>query len=82
VLCKGVWVGVRLGDAVEVACAGIEQRTRDAAEAVDTQRRRRRERAVPQTPAPPARLGDSFQRRSLLRLPAESDSRGAGDEDP
>ncbi len=39
--------------------------------AVDAERRRRREAAVPNRPQPPPRLGDAFRRRSLFLLPAD-----------
>ncbi|GIE93915.1 DDE-type integrase/transposase/recombinase [Paractinoplanes rishiriensis] len=39
--------------------------------AVDAERRRRREAAVPDRPQPPPRLGDAFRRRSLFLLPAD-----------
>ncbi|MFG3602642.1 COG3415 family protein [Micromonospora chersina] len=37
--------------------------------AVDRERRRRREQAVPQRPQPPPRLGEAYRRRGLLILP-------------
>ena len=42
-----------------------------AGAAVDAERRRRREEAVPQRPAPPASLGDRLRRTSMLLLPEE-----------
>jgi transposase InsO family protein len=41
--------------------------------ALDAERRRRREQAVPQRPAPPASLGDRLRSTSLLALPAEDE---------
>lgn len=41
--------------------------------AVDAERRRRREAAVPHRPQPPPRLGDAFRRRSLFLLPADDE---------
>jgi hypothetical protein len=42
--------------------------------AVDAERRRRREQAVPQRPAPPPRLGDAYRQRSLLIVPEDQDA--------
>jgi hypothetical protein len=56
---------------VLVEAPGWERRTRHASEAVDARRRRRRERDVPNIPAPPPRLGEGARRRSLLRLSDE-----------
>ena len=42
-------------------------------DAVDAERRRRREQAVPQRPAPPGSLGDRLRRTSLLALPEEDE---------
>jgi len=44
-----------------------------AGDALDAERRRRREQAVPQRPAPPGSLGDRLRRTSLLALPEEDD---------
>jgi len=41
--------------------------------AIDAERRRRREQAVPHRPAPPPRLGDGFRRHSLLHLPDDDE---------
>ena len=49
-----------------------EQASR-ARDAIDAERRRRRERAVPQRPAPPATLGDKLRATSLLALPDEDE---------
>jgi hypothetical protein len=51
------------------------ERSRSADEALDAERRRRREEAVPVTPKPPPRLGASFRERSVFVLPED-------DEDP
>lgn len=44
-----------------------------ARDAVDAERRRRREQAVPRRPAPPGTLGDKLRSTSLLALPAEDE---------
>jgi hypothetical protein len=44
-----------------------------AVNAVDAERRRRREQAVPRRPAPPGSLGDRLRRTSLLALPEEDE---------
>jgi len=49
-----------------------EQATR-ARDAIDAERRRRREQAVPQRPAPPGTLGDKLRSTSLLALPHEDE---------
>jgi hypothetical protein len=41
--------------------------------AIDAERRRRREQAVPERPAPPPRLGEAFRRHSLLHLPDDDE---------
>ena len=46
-----------------------QQRSRQVDQAVDAERRRRREAAVPELPAPPARLGAGLRRHSRLILP-------------
>ncbi|MFE2729336.1 transposase [Kitasatospora sp. NPDC059327] len=43
-------------------------------QAVDGERRRRREAAVPELPAPPALLGDDLRRHSLFALPGADDT--------
>jgi hypothetical protein len=53
----------------EVVALHRADRAAGAQAAVDAERRRRRERAVPQRPQTPPRLGDSYHRHSLLRLP-------------
>lgn len=45
------------------------ERAGQVAAAVDADRRRRREQAVPHRPTPPPRLGDAFRQRSLLLVP-------------
>jgi len=47
-----------------------EQASR-ARDAVDAERRRRREQAVPQRPAPPGTLGDKLRSTSLLAIPGD-----------
>jgi hypothetical protein len=49
-----------------------EQASR-ARDAIDAERRRRREQAVPQRPAPPGTLGDRLRSTSLLALPDEDE---------
>jgi hypothetical protein len=44
-----------------------------ASDAVDAERRRRREAAVPQRPAPPPSLGDRLRATSMLSIPDEGD---------
>jgi hypothetical protein len=44
-----------------------------ASDAVDAERRRRREAAVPQRPAPPPTLGDQLRATSMLSIPDEED---------
>lgn len=44
-----------------------------ARDAIDAERRRRREQAVPQRPAPPGTLGDRLRATSLLALPDEDE---------
>jgi hypothetical protein len=50
------------------------QRAHDIGNAVDDERRRRREQAVPQCPPAPARLGDRLRRTSLLMALTEEDT--------
>ena len=49
------------------------ERVAAAQTAIDAERRRRREQAVPHRPAPPPRLGDAFRRHSLLHLPDDDE---------
>ena len=44
-----------------------------AGDAVDAERRRRREKAVPQRPAPPGTLGDRLRATSMLSIPGEDE---------
>lgn len=44
-----------------------------ARDAVNAERRRRREAAVPQRPAPPPSLGDRLRATSMLSIPDEED---------
>ena len=53
-------------------CAGRTRRPQ-ARDAIDAERRRRREQAVPQRPAPPGALGDRLRATSLLALPDEDE---------
>ncbi|HEX2745628.1 MAG TPA: hypothetical protein VHN16_14670 [Streptosporangiaceae bacterium] len=53
-------------------------RARQAETAVDDERRRRREQAVPQRPAAPGGLGDRLRRTSLLLIPDEESHTGPG----
>jgi hypothetical protein len=49
------------------------ERSRSAGEALDAERRRRREAAVPVTPKPPPRLGASFRERNVFLLPEDDE---------
>jgi hypothetical protein len=49
------------------------ERAVQASEALDAERRRRREAAVPQRPAPPLTLGDRLRATSMLSIPDEED---------
>jgi hypothetical protein len=49
-----------------------EQASR-ARDAVDAERRRRREQAVPQRPAPPGTLGDRLRATSMLAIPEDDE---------
>ena len=49
------------------------ERSRSAGEALDAERRRRREEAVPVTPKPPPRLGASFRERNVFVLPEDDE---------
>ena len=44
-----------------------------ARDAIDAERRRRREQAVPRRPDPPGTLGDRLRSTSLLALPDEDE---------
>jgi hypothetical protein len=50
------------------------ERSRHVEQAVDAERRRRREAAVPDVPSPPARLGEGLRRHSRLILPADDET--------
>ncbi|MGX1676014.1 transposase [Streptomyces sp. NPDC055400] len=56
------------------------EQARNVSDAVDSDRRRRREEAVRDRPGPvpPPRLGDSLRRRALFLLPADEDADLAG----
>jgi hypothetical protein len=58
------------GTVVPLRWPGQASRARDA---IDAERRRRREQAVPQRPAPPGTLGDKLRSTSLLALPDEDE---------
>lgn len=58
------------GKVVPLRWPGQESSARDA---IDAERRRRREQAVPQRPAPPGTLGDKLRATSLLALPDEDE---------
>ena len=49
------------------------ERSRSAGEALDAERRRRREAAVPVTPKPPPGLGASFRERNVFVLPEDDE---------
>lgn len=63
--------GPRGGKDAQVVPLRWPDRASQAADAVDAERRRRREQAVPQRPAPPACLGERLRRTSLLVLPED-----------
>lgn len=52
---------------------------RSKQDAIDADRRRRREAAVPSRPSPPPLLGESLRRNSLFLLPDEDTDREPGD---
>jgi len=58
------------GTVVPLRWPGQASRARDA---IAAERRRRREQAVPQRPAPPGTLGDRLRATSLLALPDEDE---------
>jgi hypothetical protein len=58
-----------------------DEHVRQVADAVDAERRRRREQAVPTAPKPPPRLGDSYRRRSLV-LPDDAEDAPTGSSAP
>ncbi len=62
----------------EVVVLQWPERVRQTEEAIDAERRRRREQAVPSRPEPPPRLGEAFRRRSLFILPDDED----GEQEP
>ena len=56
------------------------ERSKSASQALDAERRRRREAAVPVTPEPPPRLGASFRERNVFVLPDDDEEdRGPAD---
>jgi hypothetical protein len=52
------------------------ERSRSAEEALDAERRRRREEAVPVIPKPPPALGASFRERNVFVLPEDDEEPG------
>jgi hypothetical protein len=58
------------GNVVPLRWPGQAAQARDA---VDAERRRRREQAVPQRPAPPATLGERLRATSMLAIPEEDE---------
>jgi hypothetical protein len=60
------------GTAKVIPLRWAEQAAR-AGDAVDAERRRRREAAVPQRPAPPPSLGDRLRATSMLSIPEEDE---------
>ena len=60
------------GGATVVPLRWPEQASR-ARDAIDAERRRRREQAVPQRPAPPPSLGDRLRATSMLSIPEEDE---------
>lgn len=61
--------GGALSDDAPVNYPRWSDRARGAGQAVDAERRRRREQAVPQPPQSPGRLGAGLRRQSLLIVP-------------
>lgn len=57
----------------EVVALRWPERARQAEDAIDAERRRRREAAVPVRPDPPPLLGEAARRHSLFLLPDEAD---------
>jgi hypothetical protein len=53
---------------------GWMERAAEAVQAIDDERRRRREQAVPERPLPPRRLGEAIRRRGIFAVPDEDDS--------
>jgi hypothetical protein len=51
----------------------LPERAVQASEALDAERRRRREAAVPRRPAPPQSLGDRLRATSMLSIPEEDE---------
>jgi hypothetical protein len=66
--------------ATNVMPLGLDQHAGQVQDAIDAERRRRREAAVPRRPDPPPRLGEAFRRRSLFILP-DKDPAGPGEGD-
>src|SRR5262249_32040769 len=60
------------GGAAVVPLRWPEQASR-ARDAIDAERRRRREQAVPQRPAPPGSLGDRLRATSMLAIPEDDE---------
>ena len=60
------------GGAAVVPLRWPEQASR-ARDAIDAERRRRREQAVPQWPAPPGSLGDRLRATSMLAIPEDDE---------
>lgn len=65
--------GASAAEAATVVALTWDERSRRVGHAVDAERRRRREAAVPDVPSPPPRLGESLRRHSRLILPADDE---------
>jgi hypothetical protein len=60
-------------DGASVVPLGWKDRAAEAVQAIDDERRRRREQAVPERPLPPPQLGDTIRRRSIFAVPQEDE---------
>lgn len=60
-------------DDAAVEPLGWKDRAAEAVQAIDDERRRRREQAVPERPLPPRRLGEAIRRRSIFAVPEEDE---------
>ncbi len=61
-------------DDAAVVPLGWKDRAAEAVQAIDGERRRRREQAVPERPLPPPQLGDAIRRRSIFAVPDKDEN--------